>query len=207
MLTGGGLSLLISHNTGWHATDALYQMCQWSPPWVGLPYEWYCDWICGGVIILGMIGLGLAIKKALDDDPRQLYSLLMVWATQVRWPPLNPERSRWWGRPRCTRCHPTGRRPAADCVRLRNRPRRGRSSSGCSWRLGSPTPSTSHTNGSARKSSGCWPRWARSSETSGHARPTRHEPRGGGIIFFGWRGCCVEGVPVIHLPILMWMVP
>ena len=70
--------------TGWHATDALYQMCQWVPPWTGhQTLAFYADLICGGVIILGLIGLSLAIKKALDNDPRQLMSLGMVWITQV----------------------------------------------------------------------------------------------------------------------------
>ena len=30
---GGCLSLLITYVSGWKATEALYLMCQWQPPW------------------------------------------------------------------------------------------------------------------------------------------------------------------------------
>ena len=43
----------------------------------------YADFVCGGVIQLGLVGLFFAVKKAVDDNPRQLMSLGMVWLTQV----------------------------------------------------------------------------------------------------------------------------
>ncbi len=55
----------------------IHQLCQWEPFWANTESAASYDFMAGGLTLIGLIGLLLAIKKSWDDNPQQVCSIFV----------------------------------------------------------------------------------------------------------------------------------